>query len=542
MSDSHESGKDNDPPEGTASLGGDLSPLKRKLVQDFQDRDYRESYAEEFLKTNVAGQIAAIREQRQWNQERLAKEVGTTQSAVSRLENVNYSAWNVKTLVKTAFALGTRLKISFETFSSLIEEVEALSRSNLQRPSFEEDAKILSWSATLAPTAIRKLEEAGDPRKWMQRAVAAWLEKNDWPEQRVTLTNWLRGYGLPPVGSEEEPYAWLLYGLPLGPDRPLSQQRFATLLSRLLDEQPDCNWRFEEREDALYNLFLVSAGLEWSETLAGPLDRVLDRVRDKPDNLSLKARDGLLAALIRAQADTRHESMWMEMIEKGKHGLLPGDEYAGLSGLKWLPGPRPGEPNLDAIALGLKLMAEIHLAKLPETKRDEEFRDLVEQVVTFYGGGVSIIDNLKRAARNLGLPRAFRIRLDDLIDRKVVIRLKSGAVVEAYSNEEGDARYIGVSTEPGLREEARRLAGELAKRAPKTGGRSWRYLYGRVQTELGSMGLAGSVERDLGGGLSNEQAQASELYVDEDVTEVQRQFPWGELCAVRLPGDFAFQI
>jgi hypothetical protein len=60
---------------------------------------------------------------------------------VSRLENVNYSAWKTETLRKIARALNVRLKITFETFGSLVDEVETFSRKNLERPAFKDDPR-----------------------------------------------------------------------------------------------------------------------------------------------------------------------------------------------------------------------------------------------------------------------------------------------------------------------------------------------------------------------------------------------------------------
>lgn len=109
------------------------------LIQAFQDKDFRESYADDFLNTHIASQIRAIREQRELTQEELAELVGTKQTGISRIENVNYSGWNIKTLKKIAFALDGRLHVSIETFGSLLEEGSSLSRGALKRPSFEED-------------------------------------------------------------------------------------------------------------------------------------------------------------------------------------------------------------------------------------------------------------------------------------------------------------------------------------------------------------------------------------------------------------------
>src|SRR5208282_3147598 len=58
---------------------------------------------------------------------------------ISRIENVNNTARNIGTLLQIAFSLGCRLKVSFETFGTLIDESLQFSRANLQRPDFAAD-------------------------------------------------------------------------------------------------------------------------------------------------------------------------------------------------------------------------------------------------------------------------------------------------------------------------------------------------------------------------------------------------------------------
>jgi transcriptional regulator with XRE-family HTH domain len=112
---------------------------KDRLRQEFSDQDYRYAYAEDFLNASVATQIRVLREQREMTQGQLADAIGTKQAGISRLENVNYSGWKTRTLLKIARALGVRLKITFEDFGSLLEEAENFSREALQRPDFEHD-------------------------------------------------------------------------------------------------------------------------------------------------------------------------------------------------------------------------------------------------------------------------------------------------------------------------------------------------------------------------------------------------------------------
>jgi len=125
------------------------SSLENELRQE--DEEYRYAYAEDFLNTSVATQIRVIREQRGLTQEELAQKIGTKQAGISRLENVNYSAWKTETLRKIARALKVRLKITFETFGSLVDEAETFSRENLERPTFEDDPRFHEREGTSAP-------------------------------------------------------------------------------------------------------------------------------------------------------------------------------------------------------------------------------------------------------------------------------------------------------------------------------------------------------------------------------------------------------
>ena len=118
-----------------------MNEYHNNLTKEFHDEDYRYAYAEDFLNTSIATQIRVLREQRDhMTQQELADRIGTKQAGISRLENVNYSAWKTETLRKLARALGVRLRITFETFGTLLEEAGGFSREALQRPDFEHDS------------------------------------------------------------------------------------------------------------------------------------------------------------------------------------------------------------------------------------------------------------------------------------------------------------------------------------------------------------------------------------------------------------------
>jgi transcriptional regulator with XRE-family HTH domain len=116
-----------------------MSELGKNLKQEFVDKIYRHSYAEEFLNSSIATQIKVLREQRKWRQSDLAVAAEMKQSVISRLENVNYSSWSITSLKKLAEAFDVVLTVKFERFKDLVLDAQDFSRKELEVPEFEND-------------------------------------------------------------------------------------------------------------------------------------------------------------------------------------------------------------------------------------------------------------------------------------------------------------------------------------------------------------------------------------------------------------------
>lgn len=116
-----------------------MKELLDRLKEDLQDEERRYAYADSVVNALVSAQIKALREDRNLNQERLAELIGTRQSGVSRFERADYSAWKIDTLRKLARAFGVRLRVSFEDFGSLVNEVSGFTKERLAPRKFEDD-------------------------------------------------------------------------------------------------------------------------------------------------------------------------------------------------------------------------------------------------------------------------------------------------------------------------------------------------------------------------------------------------------------------
>ncbi len=139
-----------------------MSDTSKTLREALKDPEYSEGYAESFLDSYIATQIKVLREQHGLSQQGLAELIGSKQGAISRIENVNYSRWNVSTLKKLARVFRLRLKVSFETYGTLLSEVEMFTRNSLQRTPRENDLLL-----NCPPSSVRRV--FSNPTPYIQR-------------------------------------------------------------------------------------------------------------------------------------------------------------------------------------------------------------------------------------------------------------------------------------------------------------------------------------------------------------------------------------
>lgn len=221
------------------------------------------------------------------------------------------------------------------------------------------------------------------PVRWMRDLLNEWLQTPG--ADPGLLVRWLQGYDLPPVGSDDEPYLWLLRGLPLARGRREAERELARRLARLLDGRPDEAGLGEASEKALFNLLKLCAGLSCADELADPLYAMYERRRLTGQWRGIDLRDALLGALVTNQTDARLEPVWQAMLRGEPDGFLGGDEDDGFDGIVAMPPTRTtrGQPALDAIGRALGSMAKLlH----DESDRCRQFQRLVMRVQETYPG------------------------------------------------------------------------------------------------------------------------------------------------------------
>jgi transcriptional regulator with XRE-family HTH domain len=366
--------------------------MRERLKREFQDPEYRRAYADDFLDSWIAVQVAVLRKQYNLTQAKLAELCGTKQPGIARLENSAQRTVNLNLLRRVAAAFDLRLRVSFESFGTLLDESEGFGEAALQRPSFAEDP--VFWTAP-APDGEH---EAPDAIATMRAALDAWIAF-DAPPAR--LRDWLSGIDLPAVGHEEEPFRWVVRGLPQGSKRATHVLRMAEAVARLLDEETE-RLLTAHSDDFLYNLLHLAATLEFSLLLADPLSAMYERVRDdKRQRDALATASGetasacvapdvlvaLTAALVRNKRDQRLRNDWMKLIHDDRHDVLPGNKYTGWAGMRRLPATNGSRPDWRAIGEALSVLA----GKMGETNDGRhQFGRLLNELPGLYGGDESV--------------------------------------------------------------------------------------------------------------------------------------------------------
>lgn len=103
-----------------------LTPIKLGLFGKLRNVSYRRRFFKTLAQDSVAQQIRELRKLRHMTQKKFSKLTGMRQSAVSRIEQAEYSSWSFKTLIRSANALDARLKIIFQPSEEAIKEFENL--------------------------------------------------------------------------------------------------------------------------------------------------------------------------------------------------------------------------------------------------------------------------------------------------------------------------------------------------------------------------------------------------------------------------------
>jgi transcriptional regulator with XRE-family HTH domain len=112
--------------------------LEKKLANE----KYRDAFVASRIARTLAFQLRVLRQRAGLSQIELAKKLGTSQNAISRMENPAYGKASISTLRKIASFFKVGLIVRFAPISEIVDWTTHLSAEAVDVPDFERDTRL----------------------------------------------------------------------------------------------------------------------------------------------------------------------------------------------------------------------------------------------------------------------------------------------------------------------------------------------------------------------------------------------------------------
>lgn len=139
-------------------------PWSKEFIRQLADKDVRDEFVADHVRSRIALMIRALRDQRGWSQTKLGRLAGKPQNVVSRLEDPDYGKELLQTLLELAAAFDLPLLVDIPEWDDWLDRTRRLTKNDLARTSFDVDLFCQQAAANQSAMANGKIIEIGSRR------------------------------------------------------------------------------------------------------------------------------------------------------------------------------------------------------------------------------------------------------------------------------------------------------------------------------------------------------------------------------------------